>query len=164
DGIDLLLGLGIAELQPFAVRTAALRQPHTVRRLPGPARQECRDVLLVGFQPMVRLQQDGAVGPRFELDVAAQELDRLEGGLRRTVQRRFSRYRWCWPDLAAGGAPLQWRVFDDAVRSANPRLRPEWPFTSRRFSARVRSSTKGEKAWISNTPTAPRRCWRNSTS
>src|SRR5262249_21793992 len=157
----LLRGLGIAELQPFAVRTAALRQPHAVGGLPGPARQECRDVLLVGFQPMVRLQQDGAVGPRFELDVAAQELDRLEGRLSHAVPRRFSRVLSVWLDLAAGRAPLQWRVFDDAVRSANPRLRPEWPFTSGRFSARVRGSTKGEKAWISNTPTAPRRCWRN---
>ena len=84
--IDLPLGLGIGDFQPLALRPAALRQPDAVRRLPGPLRQESRHVLFVGFQLVIRLQQDRAIAAPVDPDVAAQEVDRLEGRLHHTVQ------------------------------------------------------------------------------
>ena len=90
-GIDLPLGLGIGDFQPLALRPAALRQPDPVRRLLRPLRQEGRHVLFVGLQLVIRLQQDGAIAAPVDPDVAAQEVDRLEGRLHHTVQRRYSR-------------------------------------------------------------------------
>jgi hypothetical protein len=44
-------------------------------------------MLLVGLQTVIRLQQNGAVATPLDLDVATEEVDRLEWRLHHTVQR-----------------------------------------------------------------------------
>jgi hypothetical protein len=95
--IDLLLRFRVGQLQPRPLRPAALREPQTIRRLTRPLCQECRHVLLVGSELVVRLQDDRAVAASFDGDVASQKVDRLERGLQDAIHRRFLFVLCCAP-------------------------------------------------------------------
>ncbi len=72
---DGALGFPIRQLAPLPLSAGALRQPDSIRRFPGPFRQRSRDMLLVSLQRNPRLQDDDAVRPPLDRDVALQPFD-----------------------------------------------------------------------------------------
>ena len=75
------LGLAIGQLAPLPVGARALRQPDPLGRFLRPFRQRGRDMLLVGLQRNPRLQNDDAVGPPLDRDIALQPFDLAKGRL-----------------------------------------------------------------------------------
>ena len=60
--------------------------PIPVGRLGRPSGEESRDVPLVRLKPVIRLENDCAVGPPVSSDIATQELNGLERRLPHAVQ------------------------------------------------------------------------------
>ena len=80
--VDDLLSFAVGDFSPLPVAAGALRQPDTARRFGGPFRQRRRNMALVRLQRNPRLQNDDAVGPPLDRDVARQPFDLAKGGLR----------------------------------------------------------------------------------
>jgi hypothetical protein len=75
-------GLAIGQPPPLPVRAGALRKPGALRRFLCPFRQRCRDMVLIGLQRNPRLQNNDAVAPPLDRDVARQPIDLAKGGFR----------------------------------------------------------------------------------
>ena len=78
--VDGALGFAVGNLSPLPVGAAALRQPDALGRLLRPFRERGRNVLLVRLQRNARLQDDDAVGPPLDGDVALQPVDLAKAG------------------------------------------------------------------------------------
>src|ERR1700755_2818182 len=69
------LGFAIAELAPLPLGPCALRQPDAIGRFVRPFRQRRRDMFLIGLERNPRLQDDDAIGPPLDRNVALQPID-----------------------------------------------------------------------------------------
>ena len=83
--IDRALGLAIGQFAPLPFGASALREPDAIGRSARPFRQGSRNMGLIGLQRNPRLQDDDAVGPPLDRDIACQPFDLAKGRLRRTA-------------------------------------------------------------------------------